>query len=80
MLRVSPIPFVGKIGFAYTFIDDFFMIGLNRSTIKHIIDGAQGSDSAKEKLVAKTPFTQSERSLQCFSMAYQYESKTQGTL
>lgn len=52
-----PIPFVGKIGFAYTFIDDFFMIGFNRSTIKHIIDGSQGSDSAKEKLIAKTPFS-----------------------
>ncbi|MBP9779530.1 hypothetical protein KBD33_02800 [Candidatus Gracilibacteria bacterium] len=52
-----PIPFVGKIGFAYTFIDDFFMIGLNRSTIKHIIDGSQGGDSAKEEFIAKTPFS-----------------------
>lgn len=33
-------PFVGKLGLAYTFVDDFFVIGLNRSTIKRYIDTA----------------------------------------
>ncbi len=51
-----PIPFVGKIGFAYTFIDDFFMIGLNRPTIKKIIDTAATWDTAKKKLLKTTPF------------------------
>ncbi len=33
-------PFVGKLTFAYTFIDDFFIFGLNRPTIKRAIDVA----------------------------------------
>lgn len=36
----AAVPYVGKIGIAYTFVNDFFYIGLNRQTIKHIIDVA----------------------------------------
>lgn len=46
-----PIPFVGKIGFAYTFIDNFFIIGLNRSTIRKVIDIANSSDTRKKELI-----------------------------
>lgn len=42
-----PFPFIGKIGFAYTFVDDFFMIGLNRSTIKKVIDTSLTNDTKK---------------------------------
>lgn len=46
-----PIPFIGKIGFAYTFVDDFFMIAPNRSTIKRIIDTSLMGDVRKEEIV-----------------------------
>jgi hypothetical protein len=51
-----PIPFVGKIGFAYTFVDDFFIIGPNRSTIKNVIDVSKSWDSSKKKLLSDTSF------------------------
>jgi hypothetical protein len=47
-----PIPFVGKIGFAYTFVDDFFIIGLNRSTIRKVIDAA--GNKWKDSRVSET--------------------------
>lgn len=46
-----PVPFVGELSFAYTFIDDFFVFGLNRTTIKHVIDVANSGDSAKKKIL-----------------------------
>ena len=46
-----PVPFVGGISFAYTFVDDFFIIGLNRMTIKHVIDVAASGDQAKKKIL-----------------------------
>lgn len=39
-VEAIPVPWVGKIGIAYTFVDDFFMIGINRPTIRHVIDKA----------------------------------------
>ncbi len=39
-VEAIPIPWVGKIGIAYTFVDDFFIIGINRPTIRHVIDMA----------------------------------------
>lgn len=39
-MEAIPLPWVGKIGLAYAFVDDFFFIGLNRSTIHNIIDTA----------------------------------------
>ena len=46
-----PVPFIGKIGFAYTFVDDFFMLGVNRTTIRRIIDAAATGDVQKKKIV-----------------------------
>ncbi len=51
-----PIPFVGKIGFAYTFVDDFFIIAPNRSTIKNIIDIAKTWDIKKSKILSVNTF------------------------
>jgi len=39
-VEAIPVPWVGKIGIAYTFVDDFFIIGINRPTIRHVIDTA----------------------------------------
>jgi hypothetical protein len=50
-IEAIPVPFVGKIGFAYTFIDDFFFIGLNRTTIKRIIDVAKTGDIKKWEII-----------------------------
>ncbi len=44
-------PFVGEISFAYTFIDDFFVFGLNRPTIRHVIDVANAGDAGKKRLL-----------------------------
>lgn len=52
-----PIPFVGKIGFAYTFIDNFFIIGPNRSTIKKVIDVANSGDMRKKELLDAGSFS-----------------------
>jgi hypothetical protein len=42
-----PAPLVGKIGFAYTFVDDFFFLAPNRTTIRHIIDTSTSWDINK---------------------------------
>jgi hypothetical protein len=49
-VEAIPLPFVGKIGFAYTFIDDFFFIGLNRTTMKRVIDTAKTGDPHKKDI------------------------------
>lgn len=52
-----PIPFIGKIGFAYTFIDDFFTIGLNRPTIKKVIDVSLTQDTRKADILDEGSFS-----------------------
>lgn len=49
-------PWVGKIGIAYSFVDDFFIIGLNRSTIKHVIDTAVSGDIRKKSILTTDSF------------------------
>ncbi len=51
-----PIPYIGKIGFAYAFIDDFFILGINRSTIRHVIDAATTWDTKKKQLAPTDSF------------------------
>ncbi len=51
-----PIPYIGKIGFAYTFIDDFFILWINRSTIKSVIDGITVWDANKKRLAPTDAF------------------------
>jgi hypothetical protein len=46
-----PVPFAGKIGFAYTFVDDFLIVGLNRPTIRRVIDTAATGDKNKLNIV-----------------------------
>ncbi len=55
-VEAIPVPWVGEIGIAYTFVDNFFMIGLNRSTIRHIIDTAKSGDNHKKNLVSQENF------------------------
>ncbi len=55
-VEAIPVPWVGKIGIAYTFVDDFFIIGLNRSTIKHVIDTAKSGDIRKQSMVTTDSF------------------------
>lgn len=50
-IEAIPVPFVGKLGFAYTFIDNFFFIGLNRTSMRHVIDTAKTGDTAKQSLI-----------------------------
>jgi hypothetical protein len=50
-VEAIPVPFVGKIGFAYTFVDNFFFIGLNRTSMRHVIDVAKSWDDAKKSLI-----------------------------
>lgn len=50
------VPFVGNIGIAYTFIDDFFVLGLNRATIRKAIDTANKKDLRKSELISPTSF------------------------
>ncbi|GAB0174966.1 MAG: hypothetical protein HHAS10_08450 [Candidatus Altimarinota bacterium] len=50
-IEAIPVPFVGKIGFAYTFIDNFFFIGLNRTSMRHVIDVANSGDDARKTLL-----------------------------
>jgi hypothetical protein len=45
------IPWVGNIGFAYTFVDDFLIVGLNRPTIRRVIDTAATGDQNKLNIV-----------------------------
>lgn len=52
-VEAIPVPFVGKIGFAYTFVDDFFFLAPNRTTIRRIIDTAAHGDKRKEALIDK---------------------------
>ena len=51
-----PIPFIWKIGFAYTFVDDFFMIAPNRSTIKRVIDTSLVWDIRKSQIIDRNGF------------------------
>jgi hypothetical protein len=37
-------------------VDDFFIMGLNRSTIRQVIDTAQSGDTSKKNLVSKESF------------------------
>lgn len=55
-VEAIPVPWIGKIGIAYTFVDDFFVLGLNRTTIRHAIDTAASGDSAKKHLVNADAF------------------------
>ncbi len=50
-VEAIPIPFVWKIGFAYTFVDDFFFLAPNRSTIRRIIDTAKSWDIQKKRII-----------------------------
>ena len=50
-VEAIPVPFVGKIGFAYTFVDNFFFLWLNRTTMRHVIDVAKTGDSGKKALI-----------------------------
>jgi hypothetical protein len=45
------IPWVGDIGFAYTFVDDFLIVGLNKPTIRRVIDTAATGDQNKLNIV-----------------------------
>jgi hypothetical protein len=49
-----PVPFVGKLGLAYTFVDDFLIIGLNRPTIRRVIDTAATGDQSKLHIIDAT--------------------------
>jgi hypothetical protein len=55
-VEAIPVPWVGNIGVAYTFIDDFFVLGLNRSTIRKVIDTATTGDSYKKNLITPEIF------------------------
>ena len=55
-MEAIPVPWVGKIGVAYTFVDDFFIIGLNRPTIKNMIDTAKSGDIQKKSILATDSF------------------------
>jgi hypothetical protein len=57
-IEAIPVPFVGKIGFAYTFVDNFFFIGLNRTSMKHVIDVAKTGDTAKRELIDNSTSSQ----------------------
>lgn len=48
-----PIPFVGEIWFSYAFVEDFWVLGLNRTTIKNIIDASQLWDNWKKNVVSQ---------------------------
>lgn len=50
-VEAIPVPWIGKIGIAYAFVDDFFIIGLNRTTIKNVIDVAKSGDTQKKKIL-----------------------------
>lgn len=52
-----PFPFVGKLGIAYTFVDDFLVIGLNRPTIKKTIDAMTTTSETKSQLIDQTSFS-----------------------
>ena len=45
------VPFVWKVSFAYTFIDDFFLLAPNRMTIRRIIDTALSGDTRKSLII-----------------------------
>lgn len=55
-VEAIPVPWVWKLGIAYTFVDDFFIIGLNRSTIRHVIDTADSWDKYKKNIVNTESF------------------------
>ena len=46
-----PFPFVGKVWFAYTFVDDFFFLAPNRPTIRRIIDTGKSGDMRKNDII-----------------------------
>lgn len=48
-----PFPFIGKIGYAYTFLDDFLIIAPNRTTIKKNIDVYKNWDLWKKSIITK---------------------------
>ena len=50
-VEAIPVPFFGKIGIAYTFVDNFFVVWLNRSTIHNVIDVALSGDKNKKNIV-----------------------------
>ncbi|NRH20471.1 hypothetical protein HOO68_00295 [Candidatus Gracilibacteria bacterium] len=49
-VEAIPVPFFGKMGMAYTFVDNFFVVGLNRSTIRNVIDASLSGDERKESI------------------------------
>jgi len=46
-----PMYFVGDLSLAYTFIDDFLVIGINRESVKHAIDASQAISNQKSHLL-----------------------------
>ena len=50
------LPYIGNLSFAYGFIDDFFILGFNRNTIKKYIDAYRDGDARKKVLVTDTSF------------------------
>lgn len=48
----ASVPYIGKLSIAYTFIDDFLYVGLNRGTMKNIIDIANTGDIRKKQILS----------------------------
>ncbi len=47
------LPFIGKVWFAYTFVDDFFFLAPNRMTVHRIVDIAESGDIRKTAILDK---------------------------